>query len=255
MGIRDSAFNFGSARVDLGASADFDYSMQTVPLDMIDEHPDNRETDQEHVEALAESIRVNGLGQLPLVRVSPDDPERFQHIAGWHRIQAFRLLAERTGDPRYRSIRVAVIHGIPDEKARELVYATNFTVLPTADRGEYFEAIAKEVAAARKAGDESLRGVRTADAVAAIAAERISDPKAGISATSVKRAMRASREKRAGIERKKADPKERALSDLAKAVSRLKGMTGTFSAEESRAIRGYSQELRQVARRQYVEGS
>lgn len=184
------AFAFGNRRSDVAAKAVMGTTIREVDIDLIDEHPDNRAVDEAHVAELADSIKRNGLGQLPMVRVSPDDPDRFQHISGWHRILAYERLFDETHDPKYAQIKVNVAQDIDDETVRSLVYETNYHALSVADRGRWFQSMADEVARSRET-DESLKGVPTADAVAAMASERLSE---NVSPSIVKRGLKAYRD-------------------------------------------------------------
>jgi len=71
-----------------------DNSRQIVRLDLIDDNPRNPrvERDTDELRELAESIAEHGLLQAPVVRRSPDDPNRYMVVMGARRIAAHRLL-------------------------------------------------------------------------------------------------------------------------------------------------------------------
>lgn len=71
--------------------------MREVPLDSILPNPyqTRQEDDREHVENLADSIRLHGLLQIPTARVCPDDAEKVQLAFGHSRLAALKLLREQ----------------------------------------------------------------------------------------------------------------------------------------------------------------
>ncbi len=71
-----------------------DNSRQVVRLDLIDDNPRNPrvERDTDELRELAESIAEHGLLQAPVVRRSPEDPNRYMVVMGARRVAAHRLL-------------------------------------------------------------------------------------------------------------------------------------------------------------------
>jgi len=71
-----------------------DNSRQVVRLDLIDDNPRNPrvEQDTDELRELAESIAEHGLLQAPVVRRSPEDPNRYMVVMGARRVAAHRLL-------------------------------------------------------------------------------------------------------------------------------------------------------------------
>lgn len=161
-----TGFTAGDALADLAQAAG-DVEMRTVSPFDIDEHPENRTVSQEKVQRLKESIEKEGLAQLPAVRVSPEDESRYQHIAGWHRILAYRELYRETGDEKWGRIKVTVLKGCDDETARRLMWQTNLisSDLSPEERGRGYEVLAGLVERARE-NEGGYKGVRTNDAVA-----------------------------------------------------------------------------------------
>jgi ParB/RepB/Spo0J family partition protein len=71
-----------------------DNSRQVVRLDTIDDNPRNprAERDDADLRELSESIAEHGLLQAPVVRRSPEDPNRYMVVMGARRVAAHRLL-------------------------------------------------------------------------------------------------------------------------------------------------------------------
>lgn len=162
------------------------YQTKTIPIDGIAAHPENDYTMDEHeMQELVASIRSEGLGQLPLVRVLPDGT--YQMVAGHRRLEAYRRLA--ADDPAYASIPVTLIDDLDDARARVLLNVTNLVArrLSQEERGARYAAIGREVPALR-ATDPSLKGVRTNDIIARIVTEETGQ---SVSPATVKRAIAA----------------------------------------------------------------
>ena len=162
------------------------YQTKTIPIDSIAAHPENDYTMDEHeMQELVASIRSEGLGQLPLVRVLPDGT--YQMVAGHRRLEAYRRLA--ADDPAYVSIPVTLIDNLDDARARVLLNVTNLVArrLSQEERGARYAAIGREVPALR-ATDPSLKGVRTNDIIARIVTEETGQ---SVSPATVKRAIAA----------------------------------------------------------------
>ncbi len=79
------------------------YTTMTLPVDEIRSHPENDFTmDERELQELVDSIRSEGLGQLPLVRQLPDGA--YQMIAGHRRLEAIGGSRARTRrSPAYPS--------------------------------------------------------------------------------------------------------------------------------------------------------
>lgn len=183
-------FVAGDRMADLSLRGESD-EQRSVDIYAIDEHPDNRDVHPDKVDELADSILEDGLGQWPLVRISPDDPSRYQHIAGWHRILAYRKIYEerKPGDENYATITVIVKKDCDDEKAERLMAATNlFTAgLSLEEQGKCYTILGKQIEEARAENPEAFKGKRTNEAVAEIASSKGEK----VSASKVARAKKA----------------------------------------------------------------
>ncbi len=162
------------------------YTTMTLPVDEIRSHPENDFTmDERELQELVDSIRSEGLGQLPLVRQLPDGA--YQMIAGHRRLEAYRRLARE--DALFARIPVTLVDDLDDARARVLLNVTNLVTrrLSQEERGARYAAIGREVPALR-ATDASLKGVRTNDIIARIVTEETGQ---AVSPATVKRAIAA----------------------------------------------------------------
>ncbi|MCB7039381.1 ParB/RepB/Spo0J family partition protein [Eggerthella sinensis] len=162
------------------------YTTMTLPVDAIQSHPENDFTmDERELQELVDSIRSEGLGQLPLVRQLPDGA--YQMIAGHRRLEAYRRLARE--DASFARIPVTLVDDLDDARARVLLNVTNLVTrrLSQEERGARYAAIGREVPALR-ATDASLKGVRTNDIIARIVTEETGQ---AVSPATVKRAIAA----------------------------------------------------------------
>ena len=162
------------------------YTTMTLPVDAIQSHPENDFTmDERELQELVDSIRSEGLGQLPLVRQLPYGAD--QMIAGHRRLEAYRRLARE--DASFARIPVTLVDDLDDARARVLLNVTNLVTrrLSQEERGARYAAIGREVPALR-ATDASLKGVRTNDIIARIVTEETGQ---AVSPATVKRAIAA----------------------------------------------------------------
>lgn len=138
-----------------------------VPVDQIDDHPANvaYSMDGAGIKELAESIRHDGITDLPLVRRMPKGG--YQMVSGHRRKAAYALLASE--DPTFAKMPCRVVDDMSDADALVLLHTANYFTrqLNVLERAEASRALGKEVAAMRDA-DPSLRGMRTEDIKAAI---------------------------------------------------------------------------------------
>ena len=170
------------------------YMTAQLPLDAIVPHPENDfSMDEAEMRELVASIRSEGLGQLPLVRVLPSG--EFQMIAGHRRLEAYRRLA--CEDSTYSTIPVTLVRDLDDARARVLLNVTNLVTrrLSQEERGARYAAIGREVPALRSS-DPSLKGVRTNDIIARIVSEETGQ---SVSAATVKRAIAAERKRQEAL--------------------------------------------------------
>lgn len=174
------------------AAAKMPMHMETVDLSDLTDHPDNDYPVREQEMAdLVDSIRRDGLAQLPLVRrVIGDDGEPFlQILSGHRRVECFRRLAAE--DPAYATMPVNVIDDCSDERALVLLDISNLMVrqLAPLERAKRFERLWNTVPELRKQAPE-LKGVRTSQIIAEIITRETGQ---AISRASVDRALAAGR--------------------------------------------------------------
>lgn len=178
---------YAAAGVDV-SSARYEDSL---PLSRIDPWPGNRELSGDAVRRLAGDIEENGVLQPVLVRPRPYG--RYQLVAGHHRVEAVRLLAEGDpSDPRWGGIKALVLE-MGDEEAERAVLSTNVYMIPMwtpEERGAEWMRLSERAEGMRRGDPERYRGVRTNEIVLELARE------AGIetSAGSIIREKRAYRE-------------------------------------------------------------
>lgn len=194
MAFKPELFQFaaGDRMADLSMAAEGqDYEARKISIYDIDEHPMNRKVNLDKVGELADSILKDGLGQWPLVRVSPRDCSRYEHIAGWHRILAYRKIFEelRPNDPDYETINVVVKKNCDDKSAERLMMITNLfsTELSQEERGKFYVALGEHIEELRKEDPEKYKGKRTNEIIANISSEQGNS----VSEATVKRAKKA----------------------------------------------------------------
>ena len=168
MSAADVAGGFSiSGLLDSGAQTAGRFPVREIPVEEIAEHPGNTaySMDEEGIAKLAESIRRDGITDLPLVRRL--EGGGFQMVSGHRRLAAYRLLAQQ--GPSYSRIPCRVISGISDEQALVLLHTANFFTrsLTVTERAAATKALSAQVDEMR-AADPSLSGVRTEDVKARI---------------------------------------------------------------------------------------
>lgn len=166
--VDDIARRFSLAGVlDENARAREKYPIVELDVASIADHPDNGaySMDGDAICSLADSIRRDGLTDIPLVRRMEDGS--FQMISGHRRKAAFALLA--AGDDAFSKIPCRIIEGISDEESRTLLHTANYFTreLTVMERARATQALGIEVKRMREA-DPGLKGVRGADIKAAI---------------------------------------------------------------------------------------
>ena len=138
-----------------------------IPIAEIEDHPANvaYSMDEAGIRDLAESIRRDGITDLPLVRCLAHGG--YQMVSGHRRKAAYALLAE--ADPEFENLPCRVVDGMTDDDALVLLHTANYFTreLNVLERAEASRALGCEVAKMRRA-DPSLKGVRTEDVKAAI---------------------------------------------------------------------------------------
>ena len=138
-----------------------------VELGQIADHPSNvaYSMDEAGIAALAQSIKHEGLTDIPLVRKLADGT--FQMISGHRRKAAYALLAST--DPSFDKLPCRIVEDIDDDTAATLLHTANYFTrsLNVMERAEATRALGIEVERLRKS-DPALKGERTADLKAAI---------------------------------------------------------------------------------------
>lgn len=171
MTAADVASGFSiSGLLDAGSRTAGRFPVKEIPLEDIAEHPGNvaYSMDDEGIARLAESIKRDGLTDLPLVRRMQGGG--FQMISGHRRMAAYRLLAQE--GPSYSRIPCRIAADVSDEQALVLLHTANFFTrsLTITERAAATKALGLQVEQMR-ADDPSLAGVRTEDVKARIVEE------------------------------------------------------------------------------------
>ena len=113
---KDAAKAFTIAGVlDESAATRRRFPIEEIEVSDIADHPGNAvySMDEEAIGRLAESIRKDGLTDIPLVRKLPDGG--FQMISGHRRMAAYRLLSAH--DEGYARMPCRIVEGVTDEQA------------------------------------------------------------------------------------------------------------------------------------------
>ena len=180
---------YAAAGVDVSAARYED----SLPTSMIDPWPQNRELSRAAVERLARDIEDNGVLQPVLVRPRPYG--RFQLVAGHHRVEAVKLLAEENpGEARWAGVKALVLE-MDDEEAERAVLSTNVYMIPMwtpEERGAEWMRLSEKAESMRRADPLRYAGVRTNDIVLELAREAGIETSSG-SIIREKRAYRAAR--------------------------------------------------------------
>ena len=156
-----------SGLIDADARTRERFRVSEIPVAEIEDHPANvaYSMDEAGIRDLAESIRRDGITDLPLVRRLAHGG--YQMISGHRRKAAYAMLAKT--DPAFGKLPCRVVDGMTDEDALVLLHTANYFTreLNVLERAEASRALGAEVAKMRNA-DPSLKGVRTEDVKAAI---------------------------------------------------------------------------------------
>ena len=143
------------------------FPIEEIEVSDIADHPGNAvySMDEEAIGRLAESIRKDGLTDIPLVRKLPDGG--FQMISGHRRMAAYRLLSAH--DEGYARMPCRIVEGVTDEQAIALLHAANYFTreLTVTERAAATRALGAEVERMR-GRDPRLSGMRTEDIKAEI---------------------------------------------------------------------------------------
>lgn len=165
---RDAAKAFTiSGLLDASTATRRRFPIEEIEVSDIAEHPGNAvySMDDAAISKLAESIRRDGLTDIPLVRKLPDGG--FQMISGHRRMAAYRLLAAEDDD--YAKMPCRIVEGVTDEQAIALLHVANYFTreLTVTERAAATRALGEEVERMR-GNDPRLAGMRTEDIKAEI---------------------------------------------------------------------------------------
>lgn len=147
------------------------YPVVEIEIDTIQDHPNNAiySMDETEIERLAESIKRDGLTDLPLVRKLSDG--QWQMLSGHRRKAAFTMLS--INDHRYDKMPCRVVDSITDAQALTLLHTANLFTrqLSVTERAAASWALGVEVEQLRESNPE-LRGQRTEDIKASIISQQ-----------------------------------------------------------------------------------
>lgn len=147
------------------------YPVAEIEIDAIQDHPNNAiySMDESEIERLAESIKRDGLTDLPLVRKLPDG--QWQMLSGHRRKAAFTMLS--ISDHRFDKMPCRVVDSISDAQALALLHTANLFTrqLSVTERAAASRALGVEVEQLRESNPE-LRGQRTEDIKASIISQQ-----------------------------------------------------------------------------------
>mgnify|MGYP000878884042 CR=1 FL=1 len=157
--------------LDASAKTQRQYPIAEIAVTDIADHPDNTaySMDAASIRRLADSIKEQGLTDLPLVRKMGDGT--YQMVSGHRRKAAYALLSEKDG--RFATLPCRVIEDISDETSVLMLHAANYftRTLTITERAAATRALGVEVER-RRAEDDSVKGMRTEDVKASIIEEQ-----------------------------------------------------------------------------------
>lgn len=153
--------------LDESAQAKSRWPIVELEVDSIRDHPENDaySMDEGGIERLADSIRKDGLTDIPLVRRLADGG--YQMLSGHRRKAAYALLAKT--DPSFGKMPCRIVDGIGDEQAVTLLHTANYFTrqLNVIERAKATRALGIQIERMR-AEDPELKGVPSAELKAAI---------------------------------------------------------------------------------------
>ena len=166
--VDDIAKRFSLAGVlDEDRQAKQRFPVEEIEVAAIEDHPANvaYSMDEDGIKSLAESIRKDGLTDIPMVRRKSDGG--FQMLSGHRRKAAYALLAK--DDPAFGRMPCRVVEGVSDDQAVTLLHTANYFTreLNVIERAKATQALGIQVERMRAENPE-LKGVRTAELKAAI---------------------------------------------------------------------------------------
>lgn len=192
MGRVDSiARRFSIANV-LDESAEAKSRWPILELEVADirDHPANvaYSMDEEGIRNLADSIKRDGLTDIPMVRHMPDGG--YQMLSGHRRKAAYALLAKT--DPTFGRMPCRIVDGVSDEQAVTLLHTANYFTreLNVVERAKATQALGLQIERMRAENPE-LKGVRSAELKAAIIRNQTGK---SVSAATIKRQEQTARQ-------------------------------------------------------------
>ena len=123
--VDDIAKRFSLAGVlDEDRQAKQRFPVEEIEVAAIEDHPANvaYSMDEDGIKSLAESIRKDGLTDIPMVRRKPDGG--FQMLSGHRRKAAYALLAK--DDPAFGRMPCRIVEGVSDDQAVTLLHTANY---------------------------------------------------------------------------------------------------------------------------------
>lgn len=223
------------------------FPVEEIDVASIEDHPANDaySMDANGIEALAESIRKDGLTDIPLVRRKPDGG--FQMVSGHRRKAAYALLAKT--DPAYARMPCRVVEDVDDAQAVTLLHTANYFTrqLNVVERARATQALGIQVERMRRE-DPAAKGVPTADLKAAIIRSQTGR---SVSPATIKRQEQTARR----VERDLAAPwREEALegnltdADIAALAAMDRGAQERLHEEKTEAEAGKAETSRMIRR-------
>lgn len=166
--VDDIAKRFSLAGVlDEDRQAKQRFPVEEIEVAAIEDHPANvaYSMDEDGIKSLAESIRKDGLTDIPMVRRKPDGG--FQMLSGHRRKAAYALLAK--DDPAFGRMPCRIVEGVSDDQAVTLLHTANYFTrqLNVIERAKATRALGIQIERMR-AEDPELKGVPSAELKAAI---------------------------------------------------------------------------------------
>ena len=147
------------------------YPVVEIEIATIQDHPNNAiySMDEAEIKRLAESIKRDGLTDLPLVRKLSDG--QWQMLSGHRRKAAFTMLS--INNHRYDKMPCRVVDSITDAQALTLLHTANLFTrqLSVTERAAASRTLGMEVEQLRDSNLE-LRGQRTEDIKASIISQQ-----------------------------------------------------------------------------------
>lgn len=163
-------------------------------LDQLKPYPGNRVLDEDHVESMAELLRLQGQLQPLLVRPIEGETDTYEICSGHYRFAGQKLNAKLyPNEPSYRLLK-AVVKSMADAEMAVNVLVSNFTKpMSIEERAQMLTSLGNKVPAMRKENPEKYSGVPTGQIIADI----INENGGSTSCATVNRQLKAARDAKA----------------------------------------------------------